>query len=284
MTDTGSRSSGAGVLQFDVTQLPVVSASTAVKIKALAGLTAVIGPPTISAIAPLEAAPPAPGVERWSIKTGTDDDAVKVGTNAFEGIGETGIVDTTVEELITLLRPADMLPVNRNHPKYQELRAEPVELVIWRVVADITVIKKEGDGDLHIVLQGNSGDTCIAEAPVAHPPFVGNDSPWLDAMKTVRQKIADKFGPRFAGVPFLQVGKFLVPEFAIAPGTQVAGPRVVPVTGTDIFDMMLPFKSKVTPTPAEVVGVGFFDRVHGQTGVSTSNGIELHPILSIDFR
>jgi hypothetical protein len=31
-----------------------------------------------------------------------------------------------------------------------------------------------------------------------------------------------------------------------------------------------------------VTGVGFFDRIHGQTGVAT-NGIELHPILEIVF-
>ena len=31
-----------------------------------------------------------------------------------------------------------------------------------------------------------------------------------------------------------------------------------------------------------VTGVGFFDRLHGQTGVAP-NGIELHPVLNIDF-
>lgn len=31
-----------------------------------------------------------------------------------------------------------------------------------------------------------------------------------------------------------------------------------------------------------VTGIGFFDRIHGQTGVAP-NGIELHPVLGIDF-
>jgi len=31
-----------------------------------------------------------------------------------------------------------------------------------------------------------------------------------------------------------------------------------------------------------ITGVGFFDRIHGQTGVA-QNGIELHPVLSIAF-
>jgi hypothetical protein len=32
-----------------------------------------------------------------------------------------------------------------------------------------------------------------------------------------------------------------------------------------------------------VTGVGFFDRIHGQTGVAP-NGIELHPVLDIQFQ
>lgn len=34
--------------------------------------------------------------------------------------------------------------------------------------------------------------------------------------------------------------------------------------------------------PIKVTGVGFFDRIHGQTGVAP-NGIELHPVLDIVF-
>ena len=34
--------------------------------------------------------------------------------------------------------------------------------------------------------------------------------------------------------------------------------------------------------PVQVTGVGFFDRLHGQTGVAP-NGIELHPVLDIVF-
>ena len=52
----------------------------------------------------------------------------------------------------------------------------------------------------------------------------------------------------------------------------------------DDFDTGLPtFKTKVKPTDARITGVGFFDRVHGQTGVALSNGIELHPILKIEW-
>jgi len=43
------------------------------------------------------------------------------------------------------------------------------------------------------------------------------------------------------------------------------------------------FKTQVSPTRARLTGVGFFDKVHGQTGVSQFNGIELHPVLKIEF-
>jgi hypothetical protein len=43
------------------------------------------------------------------------------------------------------------------------------------------------------------------------------------------------------------------------------------------------FKTQVTPTRARITGVGFFDKVHGQMGVSQLNGIELHPVLKIEW-
>ena len=36
-------------------------------------------------------------------------------------------------------------------------------------------------------------------------------------------------------------------------------------------------------TRARITGVGFFDKVHGQTGVAQLNGIELHPVLKVEF-
>jgi hypothetical protein len=39
---------------------------------------------------------------------------------------------------------------------------------------------------------------------------------------------------------------------------------------------------KTIHVPVRVTGVGFFDHLHGQTGVAP-NGIELHPLLDIEF-
>ena len=35
--------------------------------------------------------------------------------------------------------------------------------------------------------------------------------------------------------------------------------------------------------PATITGIGFFDRMHGQTGVAQTNGLELHPVIGVSF-
>lgn len=47
-----------------------------------------------------------------------------------------------------------------------------------------------------------------------------------------------------------------------------------------MFNVTTTFQS--TNTPAHIKGVGFWDTVHGQTGVAP-NGIEVHPVLDITF-
>lgn len=41
-------------------------------------------------------------------------------------------------------------------------------------------------------------------------------------------------------------------------------------------------KVRRVDVPVTVTGVGFFDRIHGQTGVA-GNGIELHPLIAVEF-
>jgi hypothetical protein len=286
--------SGGSIRQLDPTTLATVRADVAARIKSAAASAAVIAP--LRPLAPSEPAPAKPvkpGVERWPVKTGTDEDVDRVGKNDFAGAGSDGIVETTVEELINLPRPPDMSDIHSIPNDFQDRRAEPVEFVIWRVKADITVIKKEADGDLHIVLQGDSGRTMVAEAPTPDAPFVEDSSPWLDAMKEARKRISEQFGPSFAGVEFRPLdNKFVMPASPILPLASAAGaggpaaPRgllTVPPGTVEAFESLPPFEAKVPQTPATITGVGFFDRVHGQTGVALKNGIELHPILAIEF-
>jgi hypothetical protein len=278
--------SGTPVPQLNVHALAVVPNTIAASIKGASSFAPAMAPAVPPGAAPAPLAPAKPGVERWPVKTGLDGDAGRVGTYQFAGINSEGIVPTSVEELIQLPRPADMADVRSMQSDYQDKRAVPVELVIWRIKADIIAIKKEADGDLHMVLQGTSGETMIGEAPTPRSPFVQSGSPWLDAMKEVRKKIADQFGASFAAASFQPLdAKYAMPTAPVAPApARPAAPLAAPPDGTDIFDTLQPFKAKVEPTTATITGVGFFDRVHDQMGVAMKNGIELHPILAIQFQ
>ena len=262
-------SGAAGKPRFDIKAQRHVPAETAQRIKALARR-----PPEPAATAAAALARGVhPGTERWPVKTGTDPDAAQVGTNAAAGADSAGIVDSTVEEMISLPRPPGLTDLTADPPEFQAKRAGPVEFTIWQVKADITVIKKESDGDLHIVLTDESGNTMVAESPTPHAPFVGDASPWLDAMTQVRNKIADKFGQQFAGQRLRSA----------TPGAgMVQAPAAHPQGNAALFEAIAPFQARIQPTAAVVTGVGFFDRFHGQTGVA-KNVIELHPILDIDF-
>ncbi len=159
------------------------------------------------------------GVERWSVKTGTDPDASSVDV--------TTSVPTTVAALVALPAP-DTLPNNQ--------RIEPVETTVWVVDATLSGYKRESDSDYHLVLSDENGNTMIVEIP--SPGCVGVNSPFFDAIGSARAS----------------------------------------------FDAELHATSsfRTANIPVRVTGVGFFDFLHGQTGVAP-NGIELHPVLDIVF-
>jgi hypothetical protein len=250
----------------DVHRMPVADLVTASQLKAAAGLTSL---PT-----PLFAeAAPKPGLERWAVKTGTDQDVDQVGQQ---------IVPTTVEEMVELPRPAALGPTTSNPPAFQERRVAPVETTIWQLDADITVLKQESDGDYHLVLLGASGQTMIGEIPTPRPPFVQLQSPFLDNIKEARQAVDDKLVRHLAPADFVAFGGTFVPRQSLmapadAPPANVAS-FVTPAQGVGPA-----FRTAIQPTRARITGVGFFDTVHGQTGVSQANGIELHPILKIEW-
>jgi hypothetical protein len=148
-------------------------------------------------------------------------------------------IQTTVEQLVVVVRPREMLPVDIDFPAFQRNRAHPVETTIWTVEAEIIACKEEDDGDYHIVIQGDRGETMIVEVPDPDSAFVDPSSPWAAAIKSSREEIQTR----------------LKPERTL----------------------------KKVRERALITGVGFFDRVHGQTGVAASNGIELHPVLGVEW-
>lgn len=160
------------------------------------------------------------GVERWSVKTGTDAAASQVNMNPQ---------DTTIQALRALPMPAGNTSGSGRF-------AGTAEMQVWRL-SNVTLVeyKLEGDSDTHMVLKDAAGNTMIAEIP---SPSCVSGGPWAPAITAARNTMNAKFTPS---------GSF-----------QAAN---VPVT---------------------VTGVGFFDLLHGQTGLAP-NGIELHAVLSLCF-
>src|SRR5712692_287373 len=159
------------------------------------------------------------GVERWSVKTGTDADAGLINLQSR--------TQTTIASLTSLSAPTT-LPANN--------RIQPTETTVFQVHATLTEYKLESDSDYHLILSDGSGNTMISEIP--SPTFVGASSVLLSSIQNARSE----FDARYTTTSSFQTAN-------------------VPVT---------------------VTGVGFFDFLHGQTGVAP-NGIELHAVFDIQF-
>jgi hypothetical protein len=159
------------------------------------------------------------GVERWSVKTGTDADAGKI------TLGST--TSTSIAFLASLAAPAT-LPANN--------RVQPTETTAYLLQATLVEYKLESDSDYHLVLSDGNGHTMIAEIP--DPTCVGSTSPLLTRITTARNQFNAKFKP------------------------------------TSSF--------QTANVPVTLTGIGFFDFLHGQTGVAP-NGIELHSVLNVQF-
>lgn len=221
-----------------------------------------------------------PGTERWPVKTGVDADVTRV-----DG---TKIVDTTVRELGSLPRPAELMPPTELHEAYNAKRAAPVELTVWRVKAHVIALKLEADGDYHLVLQDDSGAEMVAEIPYPDNAFIATASPFFEDVRTARTAVNDTFGPLLAQLDFAPSGTDakLIPVGALPPSVQGAAvPRkrvaLVSDSTAAFMDADL-FSARIAPANATITGVGFFDRAHGQTGAA-ANVIELHPVLAVVF-
>jgi hypothetical protein len=159
------------------------------------------------------------GVERWSIKTGTDSGASAINLSSY--------VSSTIYNMQQSARPSSIPSASRVSPR---------ETTQYQLSGTLTKYVKESDSDYHLVINDSAGRTMIVEIPA--PNCVGAGSPFGPGVANARRQ----FDARF--------------------------------TATSSF--------KTTSTAVTVRGVGFWDFLHGQTGVSP-NGIELHSVLNITF-
>jgi hypothetical protein len=284
----GAKGGGVGAGSItDVNQLRIVDSTVSAQIKAACGMFR----GTQAVMQPQAAVPELvtkPGTERWPVKTGEDPDRDAVGKNVINGqdLGA-GIVPTTVEELISVPRPPGLEVLTADPPAFQSKRAQPVETTIWQLEGTITVLNQEADGDYHLVFQGASGATLVAEVPTPSTVFIG-DSPWMANIKEARQAVDDKLIHNLSPQDFvLPPGSTkLVPKNSLSgdlPTGRLADFKM-PVsfrTPQDAAEGLMPtFQTAVKPTQARITGVGFFDRAHGATGAAP-NVIEIHPVLKI---
>ena len=114
------------------------------------------------------------GVERESVKTGTDPDAPTVNLNA--------ITSTTIANMRAFTTPNPIPPNNR---------VSPAETTVWVINATLTLFKLESDSDYHLVIQDASGNTMITEIPA--PSCVGSTSPFLADITSARAAFDAKF-------------------------------------------------------------------------------------------
>jgi hypothetical protein len=186
---------------------------------------------------------------RWSVKTGAD-----AGAGQLAGQVPTA---TTIASLRALAVPAVLPP---------DGRSEGAEQTTWQLEATLTGYKHETDGDYHLVIADDQGNTMIAEIP--DPAALAPGSFFVTEITGARQAFDDKFGLQMAAPPVAAAAEVASPEVAAAPesGAAAAAPALIPAN-----------------TPVTVRGLGFFDFAHGQDGVAP-NAIELHPVISIEFQ
>ena len=116
------------------------------------------------------------GVERWSVKTGSDPSASSVDLTHAQATD------------IAHLRAAPARTTSATSS-----RIAPTETTQW-MLTDVTLIgyKVESDSDFHLVLQNASGQTMIAEIPA--PSCVGGGSPFASRISAARSAFQSKFG------------------------------------------------------------------------------------------
>jgi len=154
-------------------------------------------------------------VERWSVKTGTDQDV--------HNVDLAHPTDGKIAELILLPAP---------HPIPKNNRVSPTETTVFTVTATLTDYKMEGgstgDSDYHLVLADKDGHTMVAEIP--SPDCVDNASPFSAQIAAARAK----FDSQLTASSSFQTANITVQitgvgMFDFAHGQRGAAPNVIEI-------------------------------------------------------
>src|SRR5215467_11154092 len=166
------------------------------------------------------------GVERWSVKTGTDADVGLVNLNS-----------STNTTIAALRAPAAPSPIPANN------RVSPWETTEWVLNATLTLYKLESDSDYHLVLQDANGLTMIVEIP--SPSCVGAGSPFLAGITNAR----NEFNARFTATTSFQTANIPVQIKGVGMFDFLHGQTGVAPNGIEIHPVLDVIFNPGTQTP-----------------------------------
>ncbi len=166
-----------------------------------------LGTALVSSIAPASAC----GVERWSVKTGTDADRNRINFSSATPV--------TIAQLRNY--PSQSSPPSNN-------RIAPYETTLVTVDAILTQYKSESDQDYHLVIQDSAGRTVIAEIPA--PSCCGSGSVFASGVANTRAEFDAAYSVsgsfKTTSVPVRIVG---VPMYDFAHGQTGASPNQIEI-------------------------------------------------------
>lgn len=166
------------------------------------------------------------GVERWSVKTGTDADVGLVNLNS-----------STNTTIAALRAPAAPNPIPANN------RVSPWETTEWVLNATLTLYKLESDSDYHLVLQDANGLTMIVEIP--SPSCVGAGSPFLAGITNAR----NEFNARFTATTSFQTANIPVQIKGVGMFDFLHGQTGVAPNGIELHPVLDVIFNPGNPTP-----------------------------------
>ncbi len=204
------------------------------------------------------------GVERWSVKTGTDADVGLVNLNST--------TNTTIASMRAFPAPST-IPSNN--------RISPEETTVWVINATLTLYKLETDSDYHIVIQDSSGNTMITEIP--SPSCVGAGSPFLPGITNAR----NEFNARFTATSSFQTANIPVKVTGVGMFDFLHGQTGVAPNGIELHPILdIVFNPGTSPDFALGASPTSLSVTQGSSASSTisttvSNGFNSSVALSI---
>lgn len=182
-----------------------------------------------------------PGTGRWDVKIANDAEV--------KDIPLTG-VDTTLEDLLKLPRPEE-LPVGSK--AYLTNRVSDVEKAVWNFEADLTKYRLRDDGDIELVLRGESRKTLLGCMP--DPRFLDDKSPWFQRMRLARRTFEARFHPerkfKSSASHVLVSGAGYWSTEPKSEGASASGLEIHPITG---IRFLLPTKPDPRPKDKKIKG------------------------------